>query len=131
MSIYKGEKLISGSASASASASAYPRPDWTHSVDINVEAAYIEGYTAPSNGMIVGWFHCNASGHLIEMEINHQTIIARARTLSNGNTSWDGNVQCPVNKGDLIKLEATPSISSNEVTGWLTFVPFIDSYTGN
>ena len=114
MSIYKGNKLIAGGPN---------RPDWTHGVDVNVVATYMDGYRAPSNGMIVGWFHCDNVGALIEMEINHQTIIARARTSSNS-TSWDGNVQCPVNKGDLIKLESSPSIPSEAVSGWLTFVPY-------
>ena len=125
MSIYKGNKLIAGGPNRPNG------PDWAHGVYINTGALYKDGYTAPSNGMIVGWFHCDNAGALIEMEINHQTIIARARTFVNGSVSWDGNVQCPVNKGDLIKLESTPSISPKAISGWLTFVPFIDSYTGN
>ncbi len=115
MSIYKGNKLIAGGPN---------RPDWAHYVAINPEAAYMDGYTAPSNGMIVGWFHCGIPGASIKMEINRQIIIARSRAEYNGGVLWDGNVQCPVNKGDLIKLISTPTISSKEIGGEVTFVPY-------
>ena len=130
MSIYKGEKLISGSASASASASAYPKPDWAKSVLLDHAGVYMDGYTAPSNGMIVGWFRF--SNHIAALELKINSITVARATVLNSTLNSEGNVQCPVNKGDSIRLQATlGDVYSHDIDAALYFVPFIDGYTGN
>ena len=117
MSIYKGEKLISGSTSA------YPKPDWTKAVQLDHEAVYVDGYSAPSNGMIIGWFRFTNRIAILNLTVNSITI-ARATSI-NSSTNSEGNVQCPVNKGDYIKLENPQgSIGSDDIDAALYFVPY-------
>lgn len=121
MSIYKGNKLIAGGPN---------RPDWAKSVLLDHEGVYMEGYTAPSNGMIIGWFKFN--NHMAILNLNVNSITVARATAINSTTNSEGNVQCPVNKGDYIKLEnALGSIGSKDIDAALYFVPFIDGYTGN
>lgn len=121
MSIYKGEKLISGSAPAPAPA--YPKPDWAKAVLLDYVGVYMDGYTAPSNGMIVGWFKFNNRIAVLDLRVNSITV-ARATSI-NSTTNSEGNVQCPVNKGDYIKLEnAQGVIGSDDIDASLYFVPY-------
>lgn len=124
MSIYKGDNLIAGGPNIP------NRPDWAKSVSLDNETVYMDGYTAPSNGMIIGWFKFNNRIAVLDLKVNSITV-ARA-TVINNSTNSEGNVQCPVNKGDYIKLESTQgSIGSDDIDAALYFVPFIEGYTGN
>ena len=115
MSIYKGEKLISG-----------PASDWTGAVKLNHAEIYsnqANGYTAPSNGMIVGWFKFNNRIAVLDLNINNITV-ARSSVTNNAVNS-EGNVQCPVNKGDHIHLKASlGTIAPNDIEAKLYFVPW-------
>ena len=114
MSIYKGDKLIAGGPN---------RPDWAKSVLLDPVEVYMDGYTAPSNGMIIGWFKFNNRIAVLSLNVNSITV-ARA-TMINSTTNSEGNVQCPVNKGDYIKLENPHGfIASDDIDAALYFVPY-------
>lgn len=128
MSIYKGEKLISGSAPAPAPAPApaYPKPDWAKAVLLDHTGIYnnnISGYTAPSNGMVVGWFTFSNRIAVLDLKVNNITV-ARATSI-NSTTNSEGNVQCPVNKGNSINLKASiGTIAPKDLEAELYFVPY-------
>lgn len=104
-------------------------PDWSHAVLLDIKAVYNNGYTAPSKGMIVGYVYTNIPESAADIKIN-DIIISRADTKSTSDTRSFANVQCPVNKGDLIKISISsssgpnPSIEPNRLIGNLTFVPY-------
>lgn len=122
MSIYKGNRLIAGGPN---------RPYWADAVKLDLARIYTEGrYTAPSNGMLVGWFKFDNHIAILNLSINNITV-ARSSVINNYLNS-EGNVQCPVNKGDYIKLECSHgSVSPNNIVAEVYFVPFIEGYTGN
>ena len=127
MSIYKGNKLIAG---GSNKPNKPDRPDWAKAVLLDRVRVYMNGYTAPSNGMIVGWF--TFSNHIAVLGLKVNSITVARASITGSSTNSEGNVQCPVNKGDLIKLENLQgSIGLNDIDAALYFVPFIDGYTGN
>lgn len=114
MSIYKGDKLIAGGPN---------RPNWAKSVLLDHEVVYMDGYTAPSNGMIIGWF--KFSNRIAVLDLNVNSITVARSTVINSSTNSEGNVQCPVNKGDYIKLEnSLGSIGSDDIDAALYFVPY-------
>lgn len=118
MSIYKGNKLIAGKGSKGPEG-----PDWAHAVELDIKSLYMEGYNAPSNGIIVGYFSTKGAGATAYIKINNITV-ARSMLGPGGNPNWDGNVQCPVNKSDHIILATNSSISSDKVVGNMCFVPY-------
>ena len=126
MSIYKGDNLIAGGPNRP------NRPDWAKAVLLDHKGVFMDGYTAPSNGMIIGWFKFNYRVAVLDLKVNSITV-ARATLPPKGQQySSEGNVQCPVNKGDYIKLEVSQGdIMSDDIDAALYFVPFIDGYTGN
>ena len=101
-------------------------PYWSQAVLLDIKAVYSNGYTAPSNGMIVGYVYANVPESVAIIKIN-DIEISRADT-GPTDSSACANVQCPVNKGDLIKIRVSsssgPSIDSNRLRGNLTFVPY-------
>lgn len=114
MSIYKGNNII---------ANRQTRPNWQGAVLLDQEGLYMDGYTAPSNGMIVGWFKFNNRIAVLDLDINNITV-ARA-TVINSSINSEGNVQCPVNKGDYIQLvNSQGSIASDNIDAGLYFVPY-------
>ena len=107
MSIYKGEKLISGSASASA----YPKPDWANAVTISADQLYA-GYTAPSDGMFICSGVMPSIGYPRNKEITVNDIcIARGEYITDAVFSY-GDCSLPVSKGDLIKSSTNSSWGS-------------------
>lgn len=100
-------------------------PDWTKAVKLNVTELYSEGYNAPSNGIIVGYFVSNPASSTY-LKINNITV-ARSTLPPNSTTTTtgsDSNVQCPVNKGDHITLEPTNTVEVYKLAGGLDFVPY-------
>ena len=84
----------------------------------------MDGYTAPSNGMIIGWFKFNYRVAVLDLKVNSITV-ARATLPPEWQYSSEGNVQCPVNKGDHIKLETSQGvIGSDDIDAALYFVPY-------
>ena len=116
MSIYKGDNLIAGGPNRP------NRPDWAKAVELSVTDLYNKEYNVPSNGIIVGYFVSNPASTTY-FKINNITV-ARATVIDNS-TKSEGNVQCPVNKGDHIKLENSQgSIGSDDIDAALYFVPY-------
>lgn len=114
MSIYKGNKLI---------ANRQTRPYWQGAVLLDYVGMYMDGYTAPSDGMIVGWFKFNNHIAVLDLKINSITV-ARATVISSS-TNSEGNVQCPVNKGDYIQLvNSQGTIGSSSIDAALYFIPY-------
>jgi hypothetical protein len=81
-----------------------PRPDWANAVAITA-AQITAGYTAPSDGMIVGWTLPNDNSLTqVIVKINN-TIVARSYRNNNSVEGWDANVQCPVAANDTVIVE--------------------------
>ena len=118
MSIYKGDKLI-----ASQGPNILDRPDWARAVLLDGVSVYMDGYTAPSNGIIVGWFRF--SGHIAVLDCMIEGItVARAAAKSSTDNS-EGNVQCPINKGNELSLNTREGIlPSGSITAEIYFVPY-------
>ena len=118
MSIYKGNKLIAGVPNKP------DRPDWAKAVLLDHRGRlYSNGYTAPSNGIIVGWFRFTNHIAVLDLQVNGITV-ARSSMINNSVNS-EGNVQCPVNKGESIKLECTQGvIHYSNIDAALYFVPY-------
>lgn len=120
MSIYKGEKLISGSASASASATAYPKPDWAVAVTIT-EAQFKKGFAAPSDGMFVGICGAPTDGGSNLITVNNVEVALTSRVTNNVSDYYnDTSISIVVAKGDIIKCSATGALFRSTVS----FVPW-------
>ena len=112
MSIYKGEKLISGSVSASASASAYPRPDWANAVAITAAQLYA-GYEVPDDGTLV---LAVGPGYAGDRTFYIDNIEVGGFCVSN--TAERSIITLPICKGQVIRC------SSNANIGSYKFVPY-------
>lgn len=101
-------------------------PYWSQAVLLDIKAIYRDGYTAPSNGMIVGYVYANIPESVTIIKIN-DIEISRSNTYSTGNSAY-ANVQCSVNKGNLIKIHGNtshgPGLNPDLLRGNLTFVPY-------
>lgn len=97
-------------------------PDWSKAVKLNVTELFSEGYNVPSNGIIVGYFVSNPASTTY-FKINNITV-ARASLPPEHQYGSEGNVQCPVNKGDHITLEPTNTAEVYKLAGGLDFVPY-------
>lgn len=98
-------------------------PDWAKAVKLDHEGLYMDGYNAPSNGIIVGYFTTNSPGITAFIKINNISV-AFVTISQRGSPSFGGNVQCPVNKSDHITLETNLSIEANRLTSEVYFVPY-------
>lgn len=97
-------------------------PDWTKAVKLSVIELYSEGYNVPSNGIIVGYFVSNPASTTY-FKINNITV-ARASLPPENQYGSEGNIQCPVNKGDHITLEPTNTAEDYKLAGGIYFVPY-------
>lgn len=97
-------------------------PDWTKAVELSVTDLFNKGYNVPSNGIIVGYFVSNPASTTY-FKINNITV-ARASLPPEHQYGSEGNVQCPVNKGDHITLEPTNTAEVYKLAGGLAFVPY-------
>ncbi len=122
MSIYKGNKLI---ADKSVGTHLVRKPAWSQAVAISSKEL-AAGYKAPADGMIVGSV-IPAPG------VSNLKLFCNGVLLSLGTNNpsghWSSYIQSHtiVNAGDVISI--TPNVNSG--SSELSFVPFIDSYTGN
>ena len=117
MSIYKGNKLITGLPGTICT------PDWDHSVIVSANTLYFDGYIVPSNGMIVGWFKFTNRIAVLDLQVNGITV-ARS-SIINSTVNSEGNVQCPVNKGDELSLNVPEGIINvNDIVLNIRFVPY-------
>ena len=88
----------------------HPKPDWANAVEIT--AAQLQaGYTAPSDGMIVGIAWVTDEKPFAEIQVNGVTVaIAK--------TSNIAQIQCPVEQGNT--LSTSKSVAGSK----LKFVPW-------
>lgn len=117
MSIYKGEKLISGGQN---------RPDipaWDQAVKLTTNTLYFDGFIAPGNGIIVGSFTIKNRTAILDCMIEGVTI-AQA-VISSSVVSCTSNVQCPVCQGNEIILNTREgNLVINDITTEMYFVPY-------
>ena len=120
MSIYKGNNLIAGQPGRPGRPG---RPDWAHAVKLTADMLYRYGYTAPSDGIIVGWFKIKDRIAALDCMIEGITI-ARAAVPTSSDSS-EGNVQCPINKGNKLSLKTyVGTITASNITAEICFVPY-------
>ena len=121
---YDQAEVIDGSGYQSDGVRNLHDPDWVNAVLLDPVGLYMDGYTAPSNGMIIGWFKFDNHITVLDLKVNTITV-ARAPMPPKGQYSSEGSVQCPVNKGDYIKLKSSEgSIGSDDIDAALYFVPY-------
>ena len=100
--------------------------DWTNAVDITV-ADLNAGYTAPTNGYIVGFYTCltDIADGSVRLSINN-VIISNSYTLNvtvdNIHMHSDGQVQCPIYKENVLKT--IPRNSGALESAHISFVPY-------
>lgn len=98
-------------------------PDWTKAVELSVTDLSNKGYNVPSNGIIVGYFIANPAASVF-LKINNITVARASLPPGTNYTGSEGNIQCPVNKGDHITLEPTKTEEVYKMTGEIHFVPY-------
>lgn len=90
------------------------QPDWQNAISLT-GAQLQAGYTAPVDGMIVGW--AIPTNGITYATVNG-VVVARAAFVDNLYACFT-NVQCQVNKGDIFKIDnVSPSVNNT------SFVPF-------
>ena len=123
MSIYKGEKLVAG---RSVNTHLVRRPAWNQAVEISA-ADLVAGYTAPSDGIVVGVVH-NTSLEDYYATINgvNRILIISRPTINNYTIARPISISVTLNKGDTLGCTA-PSAADIIISPSLVFVPFEDS----
>lgn len=120
MSIYKGNKLVAG---GSIDTHFVRRPAWDQAVAFSV-ADLTAGYKAPADGMIVGLLFTSGNTNTgVSIKVNGVEI-ARNRAIDSQHIL---NVQCLVNKDDVITITSDSDDGITETSAALSFVPFEDS----
>ena len=116
MSIYKGEKLVAG---RSVNTHFVRKPAWNQAVEISA-ADLVAGYTAPSDGIVVGTV-IPPNGET-KMQVLCNGIVL---SLGTDDMHWASYLQphAIVNAGDVIST----NLSNNTFKLNLSFVPFEDS----
>lgn len=92
----------------------FPHPDWANAVAITA-AQVVAGYTAPSDGMIVG-FARSTAGYSRYLSVNNVRV---ARTdYFDHNYSAYANIQVPVSKGDIFKSDGSLFEADYQFVPW-------------
>ena len=123
MSIYKGEKLVAG---GSIDTHFVRKPVWSRAVSISA-ADLVAGYTAPSDGIVVGAVHNTSleDYYATINDVNRILIISRP-TINNYTIARPISISIPLNRGDTLGCTA-PSAADIIISPSLVFVPFEDS----
>lgn len=123
MSIYKGEKLVAG---RNVNTYLVRRPAWNQAVSISA-ADLVAGYTAPSDGIVVGSVH-NTSLTDYHATINgiKRILITSRSTVGNSTIARPMSISTPLNRGDILGCTA-PNAADIITSPSLVFVPFEDS----
>lgn len=91
-----------------------PRPDWANAVAITKEQV-VAGYTVPSDGMIVGYgTSANQTGY--NFSVNN--VIVACSSFFVGQYVAFGNIQVPVNKGDIFKSQGALDFANFHFVPW-------------
>ena len=112
--IKEGSIVLTGYADGESEVVIKQQPDWENVVQIT--GAQLEtGYVCPSDGMIVGYSYVSNADGVWEITVNSVTVSSCWRA----NPSYSFlNVQCQVNKDDLVKSERLMNVCL------IAFVPF-------
>ena len=123
MSVYKGDKLVAG---RSVNTYLVRNPAWKQAVEISV-ADLVAGYTAPSDGIVVGAVH-NTSLEDYYATINgvNRILIISRPTINNYTIARPISISIPLNRGDTLGCTA-PNAADIIISPSLVFVPFEDS----
>lgn len=98
------------------------RPAWNQATATGLSGS-LRTYTAPSDGMIVGTLFTNGNTSTGTSVIVNGVEVARNKSKDSDRIL---NVQCTVNKGDVITI-ASDASSTDSITSTIRFVPFEDS----
>lgn len=99
--IKEGSIVLTGYADGEAEVLMKQQPDWENAVQIT--GAQLEtGYVCPSDGMIVGYAYVNNVDGIYEVTVNSVTVSSCWRATPSYSFM---NIQCQVNKDDLVKSE--------------------------
>lgn len=123
MSVYKGDKLVAG---RSVNTYLVRNPVWEQAVEISA-ADLVAGYTAPSDGIVVGSVH-NTSLTDYHATINgvKRILITSRSTVGNSTIARPMSISTPLNRGDTLGCTA-PNAADIITSPSLVFVPFEDS----
>ena len=112
--IKEGSIVLTGYADGESEVVIKQQPDWENVVQIT--GAQLEtGYVCPSDGMIVGYSYVSNADGVWEITVNSVTVSSCWRA----NPAYSFlNVQCQVNKDDLVKSERLMNVCL------ISFVPF-------
>lgn len=112
--IKEGSIVLTGYADGESEVVIKQQPDWENAVQIT--GAQLEtGYVCPSDGMIVGYSYVSTVDGIYEITVNSVTVSSCWRA----NPAYSFlNVQCQVNKDDLVKSERLMNACL------ISFVPF-------
>lgn len=112
--IKEGSIVLTGYADGESEVLIKQQPDWENAVQIT--GAQLEtGYVCPSDGMIVGYSYVNNVDGIYEITVNSVTVSTCWRTTPAYSFL---NVQCQVNKDDLVQSERLMNVCL------ISFVPF-------
>lgn len=112
--IKEGSIVLTGYADGESEVVIKQQPDWENVVQIT--GAQLEtGYVCPSDGMIVGYSYVNNADGVYEITVNSVTVSSCWRATPAYSFL---NVQCQVNKDDLVKSERLMNVCL------IAFVPF-------
>ena len=123
MSVYKGEKLVAG---RSVDTYLVRRPAWNKAVEISA-ANLVAGYTAPSDGIVVGAIHnTSISDYFVTINGVNRILIISRPTINNYTIARPMSISTPLNRGDILGCTA-PNAADIIISPSLVFVPFEDS----
>ena len=123
MSVYKGEKLVAG---RSIDTHFVRKPAWSKAVEISA-ADLVAGYTAPSDGIVIGAVHnTSLEDYFVTINGVNRILIISRPTVGNYTIARPMSISTPLNRGDI--LGCTASNAADIITSpSLVFVPFEDS----
>ena len=123
MSVYKGDKLVAG---RSVDTHLVRKPAWNQAIAITA-AGLVAGYTAPSDGIVIGSVH-NTSLTDYHATINgvKRILITSRSTVGNSTIARPMSISTPLNRGDILGCTA-PNAADIITSPSLVFVPFEDS----
>lgn len=123
MSVYKGEKLVAGK---SVDTYLTRRPAWNKAVEISA-ANLVAGYTAPSDGIVVGAVHnTSITDYFVTINGVNRILIISRPTINNYTIARPMSISTPLNRGDILGCTA-PNAADIITSPSLVFVPFEDS----
>ena len=119
MSIYKGEDMIAGPTQQKF----VRKPAWSRAASVTV-AQLNAGYTAPADGILVGYVYTTQQATPTKVMVNGVAISIVYGSASDVSA---GSFQIQINQGDSVTVERSVIASNVDIS----FVPFEDSVIGD